>query len=302
MAAKRYFILLGFLAWKVASFGQHLPLPKAFLLKDSIQIGEPFQLTLFLNYPAKTTVLFPDTSYDFSPFELVKKDYFPTKTIGEWSRDCVIYDLATYLPDSVFKLKLPVFEVTNGDSSAYFSNEVQAFLKPSMPRQAPANLQPEEETDLLAVPKSINYPYIILGMAAVVGLLLLFNIFFDRPIQKFIYLFLEKRRYDTFMRQFEKLSRAMERELLIERMENLIVNWKKYLERIDGRPFTSYTSAEFFKELKDNTLKENLMEVDRWIYGGLEMKNWKNNVTYFRRISDQMYQQKRERIRNGKFN
>lgn len=298
----RLIIVLVFLGWNKIALSQTIPIPKAFLQKDSIQIGEPFQLTLHLNHSRASTILFPDTSYDFSPFELIKKDFFPTRTVGEQSRDCVVYELATFIPDSSFRLRLPVFQVANGDSTAFFSNEVHAVLIPSLSEKEATATLPKEEIQLLQVPKSINYPYIILGMAAVVVLLLLFNIFFDRPIQKFIYLLLEKRRYDSFMRQFEKQSRAMERELLIERMENLIVNWKRYLERIDGRPFTSFTSAEFYKALKDNTLRDSLMEVDRWIYGGLEMKDWKRNVDYFRHISDQMYQLKRERIRNGKFN
>ena len=58
---------------------------------------------------------------------------------------------------------------------------------------------------------------------------------------------------------------------------------------------------EIFKVLPDKTLREVLQEVDRWVYGGIDMKDWRFNMDYVKQVAVQLYLKKRETIRNGKF-
>jgi hypothetical protein len=163
--------------------------------------------------------------------------------------------------------------------------------------------KPVFETALSPVPvaRSINYPYIIIGASAIILLVLIVNFFFDRPIQKFIYLFLEARRHKAYLNQFEKINARMENVLTVDAVEKLLVTWKKYLQRVNEHPYTSFTSREIYQVLPDPVLRDALMEIDRWIYGGLDMKDWRSNFAYLKEISIQFYQKKREAIRNGKF-
>jgi hypothetical protein len=93
----------------------------------------------------------------------------------------------------------------------------------------------------------------------------------------------------------------MEGNLNIENMERLLNGWKKYIQRVDGNPYTSLTSMEIFKILQDPVLRDVLQEVDRWIYGGMEMKDFQHNIEVVKQVSIQLYLQKREAIKNGKF-
>ena len=43
---------------------------------------------------------------------------------------------------------------------------------------------------------------------------------------------------------------------------------KKYIERIEKKPFTTYTSTEIAHNLKNENLKKNLQNIDGAIYGG----------------------------------
>jgi len=275
--------------------------PIASFSKDSIKIGESVNLSLSLYYPSTTQILFPDTNYNFSPFELIRKDFFTTRTKGEISKDCVVYQLATYALDSIQSLKIPVYQFKGEDSTGWFSNEISIRIVQKIKTALPSNPVFETELSLIPVAKRINYPYILIGMSIVLILILLVNFFFDRPIQKFFFLFLEKRRHNAWLNQYDKQYNQLEGSLNVENVEGLLVTWRKYIERVDGEPYTSFTSTEIFKILPDKILKEVLQEVDRWIYGGIDMIDWRFNMDYVKQISIQLYLKKRESIRNGKF-
>ena len=83
-------------------------------------------------------------------------------------------------------------------------------------------------------------------------------------------------------------------------MEGLLVVWKRYLQRVDGNPFMSFTSLEISRLLPDSNLKKALQEIDRWIYGGVEMENRTGSILILKEKSIEMYEKKRELIRNGK--
>jgi hypothetical protein len=72
------------------SFAQR---PKAFFNSDSLQIGKPLFFSLTYTHTSKTDLLFPDSTYNFKPFELIDINYFPTKTLNGKSLDSVVYEL-----------------------------------------------------------------------------------------------------------------------------------------------------------------------------------------------------------------
>ena len=274
---------------------------KARFSADTIRLGEPVLYSLSVHYPSTSQVIFPDTGFSFGSFELWKRDYFPTRTIGDISRDCVVYHLASFLLEPIQSLRVPVFERVGDDTIFHNPSESRVFLKPVFSGNLPENPSIQTELTPLPVPKRVNYPYILIGLGVVLLVILLINIFFDRPIQKFIYLFLESRRQQAFLKQFEKISQQMESGLTVELMESMLITWKKYLQRVDGKPYTTFTSREIFQILPDPTLRDFLQEIDRWIYGGLEMKDFRANVSYLKQMALILYQTKREAIRDGKF-
>lgn len=275
--------------------------PVASFSSDTIRVGEPVRLSLSVRYPSRLQILMPDTNEVFSTFELRKKDFYPTRTIGETSRDCVVYELATFNLEPVQTISLPVFEFSQQDSIRKMSNEARVFVKQSFEGPLPKNPVVQSDLSPVPVPTRVNYPYILIGMGIVILLILVVNIFFDRPIQKFIYLFLERRRHEAFLKQHDRIRLQLNSNLNIGNMESLLNVWKKYIQRVDGNPYTSLTSMEIFKILPDPVLKDVLQEVDRWIYGGIEMKDYRFNIDYVKQVAVQLYQNKREAIRNGKF-
>jgi hypothetical protein len=273
---------------------------KATFSKDTILVGEPVILSLSAIYSTRSQVLFPDTGFVFPGFEVLHREYFPTKSNLVSSRDSVVYTLTSYEPGASMELRLPVFEFLGPDSVPHYSNRVTVFIKSTIGDQVPANPVLQTETSPLPVARKINYPFILLGLGVVILAILLVNLFFDRPIQKFIFLFLERRRFNAFRKLFDKTSYQMELQPSSSGMESLLNIWKKYIQRVDEKPYMSLTSSEIYKILPDDTLKQTLQDADRWIYGGVEMQDFRFNIGYLRQIASQLYQKKREAIRNGK--
>lgn len=275
--------------------------PVARFAKDSIKVGETVKLSLSVRYQSKLRILMPDTNHVFVPFELIKKEYYPTKTSDGISRDSVVYFLATYALDSIQTLQLPVFQFAENDSTEWISDPVSVRVLQSFKGPLPENPVFQSDNSLISIPLKLNYPYLILGIGILLALILAINFFFNRPIQRFIYLFIERRRHDAYIRQFDRISVQLANQLTIDSMEKLLNIWKKYIQRVDNKPYTTFTSMEIFKVLPDSVLKNALQDIDRWIYGGMEIKDWRSHVEYIKEISLQLYLKRRESIKNGKF-
>ena len=299
--ARIVFLIFAFFSFSGRFFAQTELSPVAKFSSDSAKIGERISLSLTLDYPSPLQVLFPDTNFNFSPFEIIKKDFFPTKTSKGISRDCVVYELSTFSLDTIQTLKMPIYQFTGEDSMGWFSNEARIKIIQNFKGPLPKTPVFQNDLSLINIARKINYPYILIGMAIVLVLILIVNFFFDRPIQKFIFLFLEQRRHNVWLKQFEKNRRLLESNLSVENVEKLLVAWRLYIQRVDGQPYSSFTSTEIFKILPDKKLKEVLQEIDRWIYGGIDMNDWSFNMDYVKQISIGIYLKKRESIRNGKF-
>ena len=89
-----------------ATMGQVL-MPEGSFNKDSLKIGENLEYTLSIKYPKNSDVVFPDSLFDFAPFEFTSKVSFPTRSDSIFSFDSAIYSLTTFEIDSLQILRLP---------------------------------------------------------------------------------------------------------------------------------------------------------------------------------------------------
>ncbi len=103
--------------------------PKGAFLVDSAKIGEQIPYSLSIRYPKQMEFLFPDSNYNFFPFEFISKDFFITHTDSLGSVDSAIYYLATFEIEPVQKLFLPVFMISQGDSVVLSPPADSIYLK-----------------------------------------------------------------------------------------------------------------------------------------------------------------------------
>jgi hypothetical protein len=240
-------------------------LPQGKFLIDSIEVGRPFNYALSYHHAPSAEVFFPDTTYNFYPFELVKRNFSPTSTNNNISVDSVVYTLVTFDIGKTQKLNLPIYLLTKRDCTAVFSLPDSVFLK-EMIKTSTDSLSLKTDTKLLPLNQQLNYPQILTYLLGILGVIGLIYAFFGKFIRKQYRLFLFGRKHKDFVSNYKRLTRSTLDDKTIGKS---LVLWKNHLEWLEKRPYSSYTSKEIIIRLPNERLEEALREVDSAIYGGI---------------------------------
>jgi len=268
-------------------------------LSDTIKVGLPVQYALSSRHPAATPVIFPDSGFAFGSFEWVGKTYFPTRTDRYGvSTDSAVYTLISFGLDDVQRLALPVFVVQPRDCTAVFAAADSVFLKRLVAPQAAVRLR--TNTAPVAVPRQANYP---LFAGVVAGMLLLAGVVylsFGNRIMKRYKLFRMGRHHRGFVNDYEKLVRRIRQQVDVATVANAVVIWKEYMEWLEERPFSTYTTKEIVEILPDQGLAEALQETDRVIYAQMPSENSFRSVRTLEYIALRRYREKRAQLESRK--
>jgi hypothetical protein len=146
-------------------------LPKGEFIEDQVKIGEEIIYSLSLNYERGTDILFPDSSFNYSPFEYNSRTYFKTSSDSTQSFDSVIYRLSTFEVDSIQYLQLPIFILSEEDSFRIFSS-VDSIQLIHVVTEIPETPEMKANAGLIKLNKQFNYPYllIILGILLIISM------------------------------------------------------------------------------------------------------------------------------------
>lgn len=278
-------------------FGQ---VPKGQFLSDSIKIGQPVQYALSFRHDAKADIFFPDKKYNFAPFELVDSKFFPTSTNNKGSLDSIVYTLTSFEVDKVQKLSLPIYIRKTQDCTAVFASVDSVFLQEMI--RSERNLKAlalYKNTNIVHLEPQLNYPLIAIWTLAFLILGGIIFWVFGKPITKQLNLYRFGRRYDEFLKLFQKLLKTSDQNK-IQDIEKAVVLWKKYIERLENKPFTTFTTREILDNLKDNRLAGVLREVDATVYGGVLSEKTSESMNVLKDLATQLYQQHRQDLVEGK--
>lgn len=238
--------------------------PQGYFLQDSMAIGEHVKYSLSVRYPTHLQILFPDSTYNFAPFEYVEKQYFSTKSDSIFSRDSVVYTLASFEIEPLQTLKLPIFIIQGGDSLS-----VEAALD-SLGLQEQIlvvsdSLQLKTDTEFSKLKRQFNYPYLLffLGVLGIITLLVI--ILFGKKIIKKWKIYRLQKRHQKFIEVFSVQIKAV-KSLSVHEIEQLVTQWKKHAEIVGKQPFAKLTSKEIHAIRKEEALYNNLKLIDKTIY------------------------------------
>lgn len=262
----------------------------------AVKVGEYINYSLVMKHPANMEVRFPDSTFNYAPFEFIKKVYYPTVTDPNGvSTDSTIYQLATYETDSVQYLVIPAYILKGADTTLMRPVLDSVLINPLI-INIPDTVKILENTDYNAVKKALNYPYVLIGIGAVVVLgLVLYFIFGDR-IRKAYTLRRLKRNYEKFISQFEKYMQGILDNKTTEKSLGL---WKSYLENIQEIPYTTFTSKEIEEKIQNKDLANSLRSLDRAIYGNMIDDATKQSLVFLQQFAQNAYQLKIEEVRNA---
>lgn len=300
MFSKRGWVFL-FLFLPILALAQR-PTVNGKFAADSLKIGEQIAFSLSARYSKDRTVLFPDTTFIFSPFEILSKKYFPTRTEQDISFDSAVYYLATFEIDSLQYLRLPVFLVNDQDCTLYYT-EIDSIVLKQLVKQVPDSI-PAQSLPLKVnaayqkVRWIFNYPILLIALGSIAVLLILGWIIFGKRIRKYFRLKILHRNYQTFVTRFGIVVDALRAQMNKKQTEEAVSLWKKYMEELTNRPFTKLTSRELKAAERDEKLNQALKDLDRSIYSGHE-EFAPTSFEELESYANKLYELKAEEVRNG---
>jgi hypothetical protein len=257
-------------AVSLSSKGQEIKVRGGFF-SDSVGIGQQTKYYLTATYPSKLNVIFPDSTYTFTPFEFEGKKYFPTQSSRGVSYDSVIYALSTFEVDSVQTLALPVFVVSEKDSVEFTGNLdtiVLSQLVQSVPDTISADKLPlKMNTAYQRVFFLFNYPIWMISIGVFVMLAAIVFFIFGKRIRKYIRIKRLKKNHAKFLETYTTQIDQVKSTFSPVVTESTLATWKKYMEQLESTPFTKLTTREILQLEKDEFLGNNLKGVDKAIYG-----------------------------------
>lgn len=290
-----YFLHLLAFTFLLCTFTSKAQRPKGYFLTDSIEIGQPFRFGFSFRHRPEVEVFFPDTTYNFAPFEVLKHEYFSTKTNQFGSLDSAVYTLVSFEVAKIQKLQLPVWVLTPRDCTAVYSMAKSIYLKELVPQKA--NIL-QADSEVMPLQKRINFLLILLVSFVITLLTTGIYLLFGEALRRQWRLYQLYSRNRDFSRNFNKFIRNIAAKDSMESVEKATVLWKQYLQRLEKKPFVTYTTKEITDNLPDQNLSVALREIDSVIYGGTAASktNTADSLEVLRQVAIRMYQQRRVEV------
>jgi hypothetical protein len=241
----KYFALISCLALLNANpvFAQEIKLEGKFR-KDTVQVGEPVEYEISIEHPLDINLILPDSLAQFPGLEIVHKGYEPTKSDSLVSTEKIWYTFTSFVPDTLITFALPVYWIREADSIAVFPAPDTLVISTILPKNKAVadTLQLTSDTDIMPVEPQFNYPYLLIGLAALaVFVIAIISIFGDRILLRWR-AFVLQRRHRKFMREFNTQLEAVKLGQASAKLPYFL--WKNYLENLEKEPYTKLTTAE----------------------------------------------------------
>lgn len=287
---KTYLCALLLMAFSLTGNSQNIEV-EGYFLQDSAKIGERVPYILKAKYGKGYNVVFPDSTYDYSPFELLEKKTYITYTNEGVTIDSAVYYISNFSLDPVTEFSLPVFEIFKYDSLEHRPNEAGLALTLTID-QIPQELSFRENNVYQPIEMEFNYPLWISVMLAVLVLVGLIAFFFGTTLRRKWEIYLEKKKYRRFIKRWEKAEKAFASNPDMDHADELLGLWKTYMEHLKNRPFRDWTTTEISDFLKNKEIIKDFREIEMIIYAGKEGQDLPQACQNLRNICTDTYNQK----------
>ncbi len=275
---------------------------RAGFVPDSVIIGDEAAFYLTATYPKKQQLIFPDSSFNYTPFEYIRKRYFTTQTKDSLSYDSTVYVLSTFEIERVQKLQLPVFLLHQQDCTTYLSPKDSVLLK-ELVNPAPPDTVKAENLPLISntayepVAWLLNYPLLLYLGGGLIILSISIWILFGKKIRKHFAVKRLIKDHQTFIDRYSNYSQQLQQSFSTHQAEQLLLYWKKYMELLDTKPYTKLTAKETAVLLNDVALGNQLRLVDAAIYGN--NRQVEAPITFLKEHAISTFEQKLAQVKHG---
>jgi Sec-independent protein translocase protein TatA len=253
---------------------------------------------LTAKYPKTKELIFPDSSFSYFPFEYLSRAYFSTTADSTFAFDSVIYELTSFEIDKIQQLDLPVFLLTSNDSIEIKTSPDSIYLTELIP-VVYDSLELKANTSYFEVPFAINYPYITIGVGILLILALVVFLIFGKTIRKKLLIRKLKKDFEKFKASFGQGINEIKKHTGPQVTEHTVAVWKRYMERLENRPYTKLTTKEILASGLEDKLKDSLKGIDRNIYGSRDIQDLYRNFEVLEDFTQERYQRRINEVNNG---
>jgi hypothetical protein len=215
--------------------------------QKTLTLGEVVPVRMEIFHPDNVVLVFPDSTYDISPFEWVRSVPEPTVTENGLSKDAITYFVRTLGLQEKLVLRLPYAHVVDGDTFRTFEESDTITLRKQVLTLSP--MPPFRGNDaLLRVSDPPNY--LLLGgiAVAVISLLVLLAFAMRKPLHRYWARRRLQKEWQSIQRRLKTLKKKP--PAAAEYLDSLNHIWKDYLDPKGQYALRSLTTTELAPVLK----------------------------------------------------
>jgi hypothetical protein len=280
----RILILLFFVTFESSGQLNTSQKPIGKFLSDSIHLGEIVNYSLVFRHNSKQEVFFTDKGYNYAPFELVEKVYFPTETNNGISIDSAIYQLRTFNIEKNQSISIPIYIKVKKDSILNFpvkdSVNIIEEIKGSL-----TQLSLKEKATLIPMKYKINIIDLFLKIGIFIIVVTIWWLLFGKTIKSHLKILNIYRSHNEFKSIFKKHTKTLNKTSL----ENALITWKKYMESLHNKSFLTMTTPEIIDTIPNDNLSEALSDIDKSIYGNNVSEKINNSFETLIGVAEHFY-------------
>lgn len=250
-----------------------------FFKEESVKIGDSITLISTLKYPKNIEIIQPDSSYKFIPFEFLDKIVFESSSSNNIIFDSTIYILQTFELDSIQSIYLKSYIINTSDSLEILSN-TDKIRTISLVNEK--NSKTKTNTLLEKINSIFNSKKFSIITGVIFSVLVLIYLLFRKKINKYFKIKRIKSETDFFKNEFDTILSSYLNTNDIKFLENLLLKWKRFMEKLSKKPYSSSTSSEISLFNKNIKSIKTLKEIDRCIYSENEFIIDKNKLIILR--------------------
>ncbi len=267
-------------------------------VEDSLVIGQHVNYWLTASYPPDAEVLFPDSNFNFAPFEYVNKTFEPSAVVEGNIYDSAVYTLQSFDIEPIQNLSLPVIIFDDADSITVKSETDSIYFKDLVP-VATDTTSLKTNFQYQVVRRLFNYPLagIIGGALAVIALITL--LVFGKRIRRALQVRKLRKDYQKFSTQFTQYIEELKSKRDAQLVNEVLSYWKKYYEKLESEPVTKLTTSEILNLNYTSELRDALKSIDRCIYGNQTDENIYRSFQSIEDFTQHRYTVKLEELKSN---
>ena len=236
---------------------------RTYFVEDSVKIGDSISLVSILKYPNNIELIQPDSTFNYSSLDFIGKKTFPSIKIDNLIVDSTIYYLRTFEIDTIQNVYLEATIVNSKDSLKISSNNNSIALITQVNDLSLKSIENTLFSRIKSIFNSEKAAYIIAG---VLSLILLSFLLFRKKIIKYFKIRRIKKLIIKFNNEFKFLSKNYSKNNHTKELEQLLLLWKRFMEKFTKKPYASSTTNEISVFAKDKKIIQILSASDKSIY------------------------------------